>query len=298
MSRFAKMKEGLWPAISDIETAHKASKQGFWAATISAGFTLLVVAANLAGADIFNLDIWSLLDVAIFILVAIGIRKKIKVAPIVGLVVYSFSQVIMMAEHGRTNFVMLIIFCLMYINSYRGIISWHKFKKAAGPTHNSKQRKFDVLGFVGIAIFVVLLLMGMNSNEDLDLPTIYNWSDVASETATSLGERNVYSVDERPVYLYVDSPEDSLASGIIVTDQRMTIFGLEEGEFKTWPIHLSRIKKIEKIGQSSFFDTTKHQFTVDLDSNDTVIEFEFPSEKGLDNKLIAYLKGMSSKWRQ
>lgn len=122
----------IWPAIIDIETSKKASRQGFWAAAYCSGATVLLVILNQLNIQILDLSLWALLDASIFALIAWGIDRMSRTASVFGIALYIFERIDMWSQYGPKNPVMAIIITLMFIHSIRGTFLYHKFIKERG----------------------------------------------------------------------------------------------------------------------------------------------------------------------
>lgn len=126
---FSKQTEWIWPSVVDITAAKKASKQGLWASTWCAGATIVFVVLAQFGVQMFNFDLWALLDAFLFIIIGWGIYKMNRIAAVAGLLLYILERISMWSEHGSKNPAMAIIITLMFINSIRGIFAYHKMNK-------------------------------------------------------------------------------------------------------------------------------------------------------------------------
>jgi hypothetical protein len=119
----------LWPKISDAESARRAAMRGCWAAVISAVVTALVVAAGLYGLEtVQGVDAYALVDVALLVLLAWGIRKMFRTAAVIALVYFVGSKVLLYSANGVGNPIVFIVFCLLYINGVRGTYAYRQFK--------------------------------------------------------------------------------------------------------------------------------------------------------------------------
>ena len=123
----ARKLEWLWPPLVDEETARKASRQGVWASAYCAGATIIIVLLNSAGANLFGVDIWSLADAFLFVIIGYGIYKLNRAASIAGLILYVIERISMWSEYGAKNPVIAIFIILMYVNSVRGVFSYRKY---------------------------------------------------------------------------------------------------------------------------------------------------------------------------
>lgn len=124
-----KLKETWWPNIESTESAQKAARQGTVAACFCAGATLLVVILNemkVFDEPLLNADKGALIDVVCMLGVAIGTWWLSRTAAVFGLLLYWSGQVVALQETGRTNFTMVILLSMMFLNSVRGTFAYHR----------------------------------------------------------------------------------------------------------------------------------------------------------------------------
>src|SRR5262245_55535367 len=124
-------KQGLWVDIYDLDTAKKAAHQGAGASFFCAGITLLLILINMmffSDAPILGVGMPALLDVTIIAAIGIGILNFSRVCAVAGLLIYWGEQIYAIQETGRTNWIMLTILTIAYINGIRGCFAYHNFK--------------------------------------------------------------------------------------------------------------------------------------------------------------------------
>lgn len=126
----SKQREFIWPSVIDTTTAQNASKQGLWASAFCAGATIVFVVLAQLGAQMFNFDMWALLDAFLFVVIGWGIYKMNRIAAIAGLILYILERISMWSEHGAKNPAIAIFITLMFINSIRGTFAYHKINKS------------------------------------------------------------------------------------------------------------------------------------------------------------------------
>jgi len=186
----------------------------------------------------------------------------------------------------------------MYINSYRGIKSWHKFKSETENNKNSKQAVHTTIGFITIIYFSVIIISTISGFNVFNLPKISKWADVSQETAKTLDQKQIYDTNDNIQYLFLESPRSPLESGALITDTKMILFGYWNDKFNISRVHIIRIKDINKIDESSFLRSATYQFTIDLDTEEMKFDLTFPTESKGDQQIITYLKDMANQWRQ
>lgn len=298
MGFFSEVKQRIWPEINDLAAAQKAADQGFWAAIVSVTITTILILLNLSGANIFDLGLMNLIDVSLLVAVAFCIKKKIKIAPLIGALLYLLGQIVFIIEYKIPNVPMIIVFLVMYSNSYRGILAWHKIKKESDDEYNNRQVIPNVLGSVVLVVIMILGYFAVQDSESLNLPVIYTWSEASGELTKSVSEKVVFSEGEVPVYLFLDYPQTPLESGIVVTNQRFTVFGAVDGDFRIWPVHLSRVREVKKTASDAVLQRNTYSFTIDLGTEDSVMDFVLPHEKGRDEIMVTYIQNTASALRQ
>jgi hypothetical protein len=123
----------FWPEINDTASAKKAAMQGCWSSLIIAVITgAIAIAAHYGYAFILGIDIYALIDAALFLIIAVGIWKMSRVAAIAGLILFIIERGLSIAEGGGTsNVIILIFFLLMFINGIRGTFKYHQLQRKA-----------------------------------------------------------------------------------------------------------------------------------------------------------------------
>ncbi len=123
-----KTKKWVWPAITDLESAKFAARQGFYAAVFLAVISALIV--------IVMVDLWGLVDVVLYAVIALGIYKMYRIASIAGLtrsLLGIGSLWVVNLDVSILSYVIVIlpflVLVLMFINSVRGTFVHHKFVK-------------------------------------------------------------------------------------------------------------------------------------------------------------------------
>lgn len=117
-----------WPEITDLESAKKVAYYGVWAALINAGLTTLFVILSFFGVNLFNTNALTLIDVAIFLIIAFGIYKLNRIAAVAGLLFYLFEIVVTILTVGSSIGILGVVLLFLYINSIRGTFAYQKFK--------------------------------------------------------------------------------------------------------------------------------------------------------------------------
>ena len=123
----SRWRRAYWPTISDQETARSAALQGFVVALLVAVITAVLSVLGAFGVKLFGFGPSSLVDAAVFALVAVGIYRMSRVAALAGLSLYVVERVYAWATLGRKNAVVAVIFALAFVNSVRGTFAYRRF---------------------------------------------------------------------------------------------------------------------------------------------------------------------------
>lgn len=117
----------IWPQIEDADSARSAAHQGMYAALFVVIGTSILLILSTQGINPLNLTLFSLVDVAIFGLVAWRIRVMSRPAAILGLAFYILGQIITIAQFGFRTSILPIFITLAFINGIRGTFAYHKY---------------------------------------------------------------------------------------------------------------------------------------------------------------------------
>ena len=121
-----------WPTIEDESSAEQATKAAVGVSGFIAAITaLLAVLSIVYHKPVLGLDGWSLVDAAIFALIAWRISKASRFASVVGLLIYLAEVGLKLATNPSGALgVLTIIFILTYINAIRGAFAYRRYRKA------------------------------------------------------------------------------------------------------------------------------------------------------------------------
>ena len=135
------LKKAFWPDIYDEHAAMNAARYGFWAAVLcSAATALLAVLGHLHLVKTTE-GLVSVLDAAVFALIAIGIYRHRRLAAVCGLVLYLVERVSMWSEVGPANAPLVVILTLAFINSVRGTLWLSAHKREQRVAANAEPRQ-------------------------------------------------------------------------------------------------------------------------------------------------------------
>jgi hypothetical protein len=130
-------KSGVLAAVTDLESARSAGKQGAFAAFFGAGATALFAAiamANPQAMQDIGIDAWAFLDAGLFLGLGIGIWRMSRVCAVLGLTFFLVEKLFMFASNpgnASKGVIMVIILVLAYINGIRGTFAYHRLRNDA-----------------------------------------------------------------------------------------------------------------------------------------------------------------------
>jgi hypothetical protein len=117
---------GLWPSITDEESARKAAKQGVIAAGFVAVITALFATISMAGTTVMNISAWAYIDAVIFAAIAFGIYKMSRTAAVLGLLLYLLEKLMMLSSIRPASIFLIGILIIAFVNSVRGTFAYHR----------------------------------------------------------------------------------------------------------------------------------------------------------------------------
>ncbi len=114
----SRVRELLWPDVSDLVAAETAARNGMYASFFVAGVTAAFVLFNWTGRP-------ALIDAVLFAAIGIGIRKMSRIAAVAGLVLYVSEQLMSIAQ-GRVgaNIIMAVIFTGVFLSAVRAAFKY------------------------------------------------------------------------------------------------------------------------------------------------------------------------------
>jgi hypothetical protein len=174
----------IWPSVASLDSATRASREGFYAAAIMTLLTLILVSFSALGYPLFGIDVWSLLDASISAAIAWGIYRLSRTASVVGIFFFIVEQVVSWTTgtpgsvpefigHALTTSVL----AFMFINGARGTFAYRRHQKAAadeshGPAVTSSVRwkiysavlTSFVLGVIALRVYQSLINVAPTGN--------------------------------------------------------------------------------------------------------------------------------------
>ena len=134
-----KRRNFIWPNIETIDDAKWATKQAMVAATLCASITGLCAILAICGVEFVRKTLQmsgaSLIDAAIFGLIAVFLAKQSRFAAWSGLLVYLFERVVTWSTvpGSQTSFFMPLIFTMAFVTGVRGAHAYHRLQGATPP---------------------------------------------------------------------------------------------------------------------------------------------------------------------
>ena len=133
MPESSKKANFLWPSISDLPSAIRASDQAFWAAVVVAGATASLATLSLTiGKAIASYDASAFIDAALFAIVAWRIKRRSRPWAVVGLVLFLVEKILQVAQDPSVSagIVMALIIALLFVGGVRGNFAIYKFSQS------------------------------------------------------------------------------------------------------------------------------------------------------------------------
>jgi hypothetical protein len=114
----SRVRELLWPDVSDLVAAETAARNGMYASFFVVGVTALFALLNVTNRA-------ALIDAALFVAIGIGIRKMSRIAAVAGLILYVSEQLMSIAQ-GRigANIIMAVIFTGVFLSAVRAAFKY------------------------------------------------------------------------------------------------------------------------------------------------------------------------------
>jgi hypothetical protein len=148
-----------WLYQKDLEKAENSIKVAWEAAGLVAVITFLALLANLAGFNIGDMNLWSLIDVAFASLLAFGIYRKSRTCAVLMFLYYLLSKVITIVESPKTiggSIFLSLFFVWAFLNGIRGTFTYHKLTPEK---ERVKAPKIIIISVVGIVVLISIILL-------------------------------------------------------------------------------------------------------------------------------------------
>jgi hypothetical protein len=125
------MANWAWPEIIDEDSARSAAHMaGGWAGVIAGLTTLLAVISMAGGTSVMGIGPWSLVDAALFAVVAWRTWCGSRAFAVAGLSLYALEVLYNVLAHPPGVGILTIIIMLALMNGVRGTFGLHKFEES------------------------------------------------------------------------------------------------------------------------------------------------------------------------
>ncbi len=122
----------FWPDIQDSKDANKACASASGASFFVAIITGVIAWLQMNGKiNIFpGMSNLAYIDVALFIVIGLGIKFHSRIAALAGLFLFAGERAMMIKAYGfqPSQVTGIILFGLLFVNGVRGAFAWHEFK--------------------------------------------------------------------------------------------------------------------------------------------------------------------------
>jgi hypothetical protein len=124
----------FWPAISDLESAIRASDMGYGAAIVVAVLTAAFATyAAISGDAIASIDAWAYLDSVLFALIAWRIRRRSRAFAVIGLLLFVVEKMVQYSDGppGTGGVIMALLIALYFVAGIRGTFAIHRIRSTS-----------------------------------------------------------------------------------------------------------------------------------------------------------------------
>lgn len=121
--------------VTPMQNAQSQIKAAYIAAFVSAGLTAILTIMSIVSGPVMGLNIFSFIDVAVVLVLALLLMKtKSRIASIILLVYYLAGQIMIRMDNPRAGLYMTVFFATLYVCGVWGTFSYHKLKKQESPS--------------------------------------------------------------------------------------------------------------------------------------------------------------------
>jgi hypothetical protein len=120
-----------WPTIEDEVSAEAAAQPAVGASAFFAAFTGLIATLSIIyNRPVFGFGGWSLVDAALFVVIAWRIKKMSRTWAVLGLLIYllEVSFNVTTNKPGAVG-ILTVVFVLTYIGAIRGTFAFHRYRR-------------------------------------------------------------------------------------------------------------------------------------------------------------------------
>ncbi|MAM69867.1 MAG: hypothetical protein CMP91_01810 [Gammaproteobacteria bacterium] len=248
------------------EEALEANKHGAIAACISGLITIVVVIIALTSDSDGIFSYWrdplNLIDAVLIFLCAYGMYKNSRTAAVFIFVYFIIARVVIGIESGSfSGLGVSIIFLYFYGKAIQGTFTFHKLQKEADPTYKASPKWMIFVGFPVIAIFVILIGLGLLTMTSM-LPSteVLYQSQIAQSDIDTLKSEGIIFEEDRVEYFYSYGFTSILEGGNLLTSDRVLIyFPNEQDEIVIYEMYFSDISSVEKIQNGGVFSDSLYR---------------------------------------
>lgn len=239
----------FWPSITDTESAAKASREGVWVCVIIAAVNALVIVfTQVTGRSILGVDLWSLIDVCIYLSIAWLIQFRLnRAAALFGMLFFMLTNLALRIENLQTSGIMIsLTLTLGLLNSVRGTFAYHRFRAAEAQQQDEsvKSPNRRRVG-IGAAILVAIGFAGLVVLGTLAPPEgVVTWEEISPRNQQILVESGLGVDEDSVVFLYSTGLTDILENLYVLTHQAVIIHETVDRERQHWEIPLETILTI------------------------------------------------------
>jgi hypothetical protein len=122
---------GIWPIITDAESARFAARQGMWASFFCAGMTLAFLFLAHAGmALIEGVDQRELMIAGLYVVLGVAILRMSRIAAVGALGTYLFVRFVWSsgAALGGPSILVMAVLILFFVSAIRGTFAYQEYK--------------------------------------------------------------------------------------------------------------------------------------------------------------------------
>ena len=124
------IRDTWWPPVSDMESARKAARYGFWAAVVNIAVPVAVSAVlAISESSIRVIEVRLLIEAAAFVPVAIGLYLFFRVAAVASLLLFAAFRavgwLVLDVDSDTTAILISAVYVYFFIHGIRGVFALH-----------------------------------------------------------------------------------------------------------------------------------------------------------------------------
>ncbi len=276
------------------EAALKHIKGAWILGLISAGMTLLVVVLAASGVSILaemGFDWWNLLDVALLLVLSIGVYRKSRISAVLLLVYFVLSKIYMWVALGNVSGLALtLLFGYFFVQGVRGTFAFQTLAAAeqgASPAGGGRSKKWLwILGgsvaAAGALVIAGLMYIGLMGPGTKVIPG----AQVPGRFVSQVRDLGLLDPSEQIRFFYSDALVDIEEGFYLFTDRKVVVYKREYEE-PAMVIPFSSIREMDAEWTDSTWIDSQIALTLD---DDSVVWFPVSSEDGGDREFFRALR--------